>query len=198
MSSEKSRAGELTTPIQKEPSVPTTRRLTTAEKQAQQEAEEDRTLLTNYFERIGRRQRIHEAAVYHHLKYRSKDTLALLVSTFDSLYRVEMQTPPSLIREDLAPIDAKAAIARGRALAFTEDPSEAELAWTYNNRISGETLENAWAEANSDANSNAQGAPPRPRRLELRHQWGEPHRFLCGRGQARARPHPEPSPSAPS
>ncbi|KAJ7026233.1 hypothetical protein C8F04DRAFT_1268409 [Mycena alexandri] len=146
---------ELTTPRKLTTSLNGDRPPTTATHRltnAQKEAEEDRTLCINYFERIGKRQRIHEAAVYHHLKYRSKDTLALLVSTFESLYCVEMQTPPPLFSEDVdtPPVDAKAAIARGRALAFTEDPSETEHAWTYNNRFSGEALEMAWAEANPD------------------------------------------------
>ncbi|KAJ7020589.1 hypothetical protein C8F04DRAFT_1274893 [Mycena alexandri] len=127
-----------------------TRRLLTA----QEEAEEDRALLISYYERIGKRQRIHEAAIHHHMKFRNKDSLALVVSTFDSLYRTEMQTPPPLVPEGSAPVDAKAAIARGRTLAFTQDPSEMECAWTYNNQIRVEALETAGAERNPNIASN--------------------------------------------
>ncbi|KAJ7030891.1 hypothetical protein C8F04DRAFT_1263382 [Mycena alexandri] len=151
-------------------SVPTTDELTTTQKSLPSStphlttAEEDVLLLTNYFERIGRRQRIHEAAVHHHLKYRSKDSLALVVSTFDGLYRIEMQVPPPLIGEDTPKVDAKACIARGRALAFAEDPLETEQVWAYNNRIDGERLETAWAEANPNSNDADRAAPSSPAR----------------------------------
>ncbi|KAJ7723987.1 hypothetical protein B0H16DRAFT_1472585 [Mycena metata] len=130
--------GELTT---------NTAKLTHAERQAQKEAEEDLLLANNYFERIGRRQRIHEYAVYHHLKHTSKSTLRLVVETFNDLYASEMQVPPPLRPAD-DKLDAKAAIARGRALAFTEGTPEAERAWAYGfTYTNGEAAEHYDAQA---------------------------------------------------
>ncbi|KAJ7025060.1 hypothetical protein C8F04DRAFT_1191853 [Mycena alexandri] len=99
---------------------------THAEKQAQQEAAEDLLLANNYFERIGRRQRIHEYAVHRHLKLINKSSLRMVIETFNSLHESESQVPPPL-----GAFDAKAAIARGRAIAFSEGTTEAERAWAY-------------------------------------------------------------------
>ncbi|KAJ7029084.1 hypothetical protein C8F04DRAFT_1265301 [Mycena alexandri] len=136
--------GELTTDGEL-----TLTKLTHAEKQAQQERAEDLLLANNYFERIGRRQRIHEYAVLHHLKHTSKHSLSLVIETFNTLYDSEMQVPPPL-----ATADAKAAIARGRALAFSPGTAEAERAGAYGytdgeaiERYDGEAIETAWADA---------------------------------------------------
>lgn len=129
--------------------------LTTAEKKAAKDAEEDLLLANHYFERIGRRVRIHEFAVQRHLKAPTKTSLSLVISTWDDLERAQMQTPPPL---DTA-VDVKAAIARGRRLAFGEESSEAEHAWAYNptstentgvgpiGHMQGETVEHAWVSA---------------------------------------------------
>ncbi|KAJ7768417.1 hypothetical protein B0H16DRAFT_1453123 [Mycena metata] len=114
--------GELTT-------TPKPTELTRAEKQAQEERAQDLIFATNYFERIGRRQRIHEYAVLQHLKSPTKNSLRLINETFDSLYQSEMQVPPLLPQDN--GFDPKAAVARGRALAFAPDTAEAERAWAY-------------------------------------------------------------------
>ncbi|KAJ7765190.1 hypothetical protein B0H16DRAFT_1454370 [Mycena metata] len=117
----------------------TSTRLTHAEKAAKEQAAEDLLLANNYFERIGRCQRIHEYAVHRHLKHTSKSTLRLVIETFNDLYASEMQVPPPLGSPD-DNYDAKAAIARGRALAFTKGTVPAE-------HYDGEAVETAWADA---------------------------------------------------
>ncbi|KAJ7025851.1 hypothetical protein C8F04DRAFT_1268835 [Mycena alexandri] len=124
-------ASELTTAVE----------LTTAQQNAKAEAAEDLLLATRYYERIGTRQRIHEYAVHRHLKKPTKDSLALVVSTFDSLYRTEMQVPPPLLPADIF-LDTKSAIARGRAQAFAEGTPEGDHMWAFvYHQIDGESLE---------------------------------------------------------
>ncbi|KAJ7044747.1 hypothetical protein C8F04DRAFT_1250000 [Mycena alexandri] len=120
-SSGQSRATAITVPT-------TSGELTTASELTT--AQEDLLLANNHFERIGRRQKIHQYAVHQHLKLMSKDSLALVISTFEILNRAEMQTPPPLLAGGV-PFDPKAAIARGHALAFGEGTTEAEHAWAY-------------------------------------------------------------------
>ncbi|KAJ7026648.1 hypothetical protein C8F04DRAFT_1267869 [Mycena alexandri] len=96
----------------------------------------DLVLGQHYFERIGRRQSIHEFAVNLHLKLKTKDSLALIISTFEELDRAQMSTPPPLIEGSFG-FDAKAAVARGRALAFDEATLEAERAWPYGHTYTG-------------------------------------------------------------
>ncbi|KAJ7707093.1 hypothetical protein B0H16DRAFT_1746657 [Mycena metata] len=136
--------------------------LTRAEKQAQEDRAEDLLLANNYFELIGRRQRIHEHAVRHHLKHTSKRSLSLVIETFNSLYELEMQVPPPCTADDT--FDAKSAIARGRALAFSPGTAEAERAWAYGytytdgeaiEHYDGEAIETAWAEKNANNASSA-------------------------------------------
>ncbi|KAJ7715059.1 hypothetical protein B0H16DRAFT_1742276 [Mycena metata] len=125
--------GELTTPREltstSEPSK-VELKLTHAQKQAKEQAEEDLFLVNNYFSRIGRRQRIHEHAVHLHLKSPTKNSLRLVVETFDHLYDLETQVPPPLYPHNDT-FDAKAAVARGRALAFSPDTAKAERVWAY-------------------------------------------------------------------
>ncbi|KAJ7727254.1 hypothetical protein B0H16DRAFT_1735294 [Mycena metata] len=127
-------------------------KLTHAEKQAEEERAEDLLLANNYFERIGRRQRIHEYAVRQHLKLTTQRSLQLVIETFDSLYKSEMQVPPPLRTADDG-FDAKAAIARGRALAFSPGTAEADRAWAYGytdgeaiEHYNYEATETAWAD----------------------------------------------------
>ncbi|KAJ7702507.1 hypothetical protein B0H16DRAFT_1483201 [Mycena metata] len=91
--------------------LPSKASLTTVEKNAAKDAEEDLLLANHYFERIGRRVRIHEFAVQRHLKAPTKTSLSLVISTWDDLKRAQMQTPHPLD----AAVDAKAAIARGNS-----------------------------------------------------------------------------------
>ncbi|KAJ7021125.1 hypothetical protein C8F04DRAFT_1274116 [Mycena alexandri] len=120
--------------------------LTHTEKHAQNEAEDDLLLANNYFERIGRRQRIHEYAVLQHLKPPTKNSLRLVVESFDNLYHSEMQVPPPLCTEGHT-YDAKAAIARGRALAFSEGTPERDHGAYYTD---GEAAERYHSEAADD------------------------------------------------
>ncbi|KAJ7029317.1 hypothetical protein C8F04DRAFT_1264978 [Mycena alexandri] len=89
---------------------------------------DDVRLATEYYERIGRREKLHEWAVERHLKERTQASLGRVITTFDKLHRVNTQTPPP----DIGRIDVKAAMARGRAAAFGEDTAEAEREWAYN------------------------------------------------------------------
>ncbi|KAJ7043425.1 hypothetical protein C8F04DRAFT_1250863 [Mycena alexandri] len=98
--------------------------------------QEDLLLAKNYFERIGRREKIHEVAVEHHLKGLSAETLDLVITTFGNLQRSRLQTPPPLLPENIR-FDVKAAIARGRELAFAEYSAEAEHAWAYGYAFEG-------------------------------------------------------------
>ncbi|KAJ7701698.1 hypothetical protein B0H16DRAFT_1748473 [Mycena metata] len=127
--------------------------LTHAEKQAQEQRAEDLLLLNNYFERIGHRQRIHEYAVRQHLKLRTKNSLRLVIETFDCLHDSEIQVPP-LLYADNETFDPKAAIARGHALAFSPGTAEANCAWAYGYTYTDgeaaeryEAAETAWADA---------------------------------------------------
>ncbi|KAJ7028788.1 hypothetical protein C8F04DRAFT_1265540 [Mycena alexandri] len=92
--------------------------------------QEDLLLANHYFERIGSRQRIHEYAIYCHLTQMNKDSLARIISTFETLNCTQMQTPPPILPKNV-PFNAKDAIARGRALAFSEGTPEADHAWAY-------------------------------------------------------------------
>ncbi|KAJ7039010.1 hypothetical protein C8F04DRAFT_1179003 [Mycena alexandri] len=86
-----------------------TKSLTTAQNNAAKEAEEDLLLANNYFERIGRRQKIHERPTNY--------SLAMINSTWNNLQNSEDANPPPLCTENSA-FDAKAAIARGQRLGF--------------------------------------------------------------------------------
>ncbi|KAJ7019768.1 hypothetical protein C8F04DRAFT_1275911 [Mycena alexandri] len=91
----------------------------------------------NHFERLGRRERIHQVAVERHLKLLTKSSFALAIETFDDFYRTSMQVPPPLLLSNI-PFDVKAAVARGRALAFSDGSLEAERAWAYGHTIPAE------------------------------------------------------------
>ncbi|KAJ7699817.1 hypothetical protein B0H16DRAFT_1484091 [Mycena metata] len=106
-------------------------------------AQEDLLLAHNYFKRIGRRQSIHEYAIHRHLKVKTKDSLARVISTFEDLHRAEMLTPPPLLADNIG-FDAKGAVTRGRALAFGEGTVEAERAWAYG-YTDAESPEHPWA-----------------------------------------------------
>ncbi|KAJ7015830.1 hypothetical protein C8F04DRAFT_1284629 [Mycena alexandri] len=114
-----------------------------AEKHAQKEAEDDLLLANNYFERIGCHQRIHEYAVLQHLKSPTKNSLRLVVESFDNLYHSEIQVSPPLCTEGHT-YDAKGAIARGRALAFSEGTPERDRGAYYTD---GEAAERYHSEA---------------------------------------------------
>ncbi|KAJ7017200.1 hypothetical protein C8F04DRAFT_1200849 [Mycena alexandri] len=148
ITSELTTPSELTTDHTTSTSKGTAHRLTHTEKQAQKDAEEDLKLANNHFERISRRQRIHEYAVHRHLKHPTKGSLRLVIDTFDNLYQSEMQVPPPLCTEASA-FDAKAAIARGREGAFSVlGTVEAERAWAYGYPYTdGEAAEHYQSEA---------------------------------------------------
>ncbi|KAJ7019275.1 hypothetical protein C8F04DRAFT_1197874 [Mycena alexandri] len=118
--------------------------LTHAEKQAQKQASEDLLLANNYYERIGRRQRIHEYAVHRHLKLTTKSSL-----------RLKSRSPPHSAPWT-TPSNAKAAIARGRALAFAPGTVEGDRAWAYGyaytdaEAIERYDAEAAWADEVTD------------------------------------------------
>ncbi|KAJ7770677.1 hypothetical protein B0H16DRAFT_1715334 [Mycena metata] len=143
--------GELTTT----PEPPT--ELTRAEKQAQEDRALDLLFANNYFERIGRRQRIHKYAILQHLKSPTKSSLRLVIETFDTLYQSEMQVPPLLPQDGT--FDAKVAVACDRALAFAPGTAEAKRAWAYGYaytdgeaaeryHFDGEAIEHASANSN--------------------------------------------------
>ncbi|KAJ7015983.1 hypothetical protein C8F04DRAFT_1283416 [Mycena alexandri] len=144
MSSDKSRESLITLPT-------TTGELTTSDELTT--ADELLLLANNYYERLGRRQKIHEYAVHRHLKTVTKDSLAYVLSTFDNLYSAEMQVPPPLAPEGFV-FDAKAAIARGRELAFGEGTTEAVHAWAYGYSYTGSESAEHTTPAHIDMNKN--------------------------------------------
>ncbi|KAJ7041708.1 hypothetical protein C8F04DRAFT_1176801 [Mycena alexandri] len=88
--------------------------------------EDDIRLANEYFERIGKRERIHQWAVTRHSKELTQASLQRVIYTFDKLNRTQTQTPPPLLFGTTR-LDVQAALARGRATAFSEDTAEAEM-----------------------------------------------------------------------
>ncbi|KAJ7034001.1 hypothetical protein C8F04DRAFT_1260501 [Mycena alexandri] len=103
--------------------------------------QEDLLLAKNYYECIGRREKIHEVAVKHHLKGLSAETLDLVITTFGNLQR------------------SRAAVACGRELAFAEDSAKAEHAWAYSYAFERHTAPNhqGASQYSSGAHHNAGG-----------------------------------------